>query len=74
MVVGLMFAIVGLKMLGVVIVVVYLGWLGGYNTKKNGNKLAMDIEMMTNVQFHQKITIGLRNGNKIADEFKNIKK
>jgi hypothetical protein len=32
------------------------------------------MEMMTNMQFHQKITIGLRNGNKIADEFKNIKK
>jgi hypothetical protein len=34
-----MFAIVGLKMLGVVIVVVYLGWLGGYNTKKKWQQI-----------------------------------
>jgi len=34
MIMGLMFTIVGLKTLGVVIVVVNLGWLGGYNKKK----------------------------------------
>jgi hypothetical protein len=34
MIVGLMFTIVGLKTLGVVIVVVNLSWLGGYNKKK----------------------------------------